>query len=149
MPKRHAQETNLSSGMFAQPPDVQAFMTMPLHNLETVNQVTALLLQSMQELTKREMEILQPSLERMNSGFGEVMRAESAQEMINKQAELYRLGMDCYADQTREMSHLSCKYCSDVFENLSKRWGQLFDASRPPVGAMQPLGRPHSQAQSG
>lgn len=101
--------------------DLDALVAAQMRNLETFQEVGAIVVDGLKLLAEREAELFKTHVERTKDSASELMGVRSLEDFVRAETELYRQTLECCAQQLSEISQLSCKCQGDALKKISER----------------------------
>jgi phasin family protein len=107
--------------------DVDAFLAAQRKNFEAVNVANRIAVEGIQVVAKRQAELIQESVDALQTASKELMAITEVNDRAAKQAELTKTAFEKSLANAKELSDLVSKSTADSFDVVSKRVVEGFD----------------------
>ncbi len=101
--------------------DMEALMAAQRKNIEALTQANQVAIQGMQEVARRQSEILAQAMQEVSTVAQQLSSASSPQEMGSKQAELVRQAFERALANMRELAEMVNRSNSEAFNVINQR----------------------------
>ncbi|MCW9032993.1 MAG: phasin family protein [Alphaproteobacteria bacterium] len=117
--------------------DIQPIMEMQRKNIEAVVAANKLAVEGIQAVFKRQGEILQKTLEEVNSTVTNVTSAGNVQDSVIKQTEVLQTALDSALGNMRELAEMVSKSNTEAFETVNKRFSENLEEIKAEVSKLK------------
>ncbi len=117
--------------------DMEPLMDAQRKNVEAVVAANKLAVEGVQAVFKRQGEILQKTLEEVNSSVTDVTSAGSVQDSVVKQTEVLQKALDGALGNMRELAEMVNKSNTEAFETVNKRFTENLEELKAQVSKIK------------
>lgn len=110
--------------------DVETIVASQRKNIEALTQANKLAFEGLQNVVKRQVEILRQSIDEVTHLSKDIVEPGTPHEKAARQAELTKEAFERALVNARELTELITKANSDAFDLLNKRFSQSLDEAR-------------------
>jgi len=110
--------------------DVETIVASQRKNIEALTQANKLAFEGLQNVVKRQVEILRQSIDEVTHLSKDIVEPGAPHEKAARQAELTKDAFERALVNARELTELITKANSDAFDLLNKRFSQSLDEAR-------------------
>jgi phasin family protein len=110
--------------------DVETIVTNQRKNIEAVTQANKLAYDGLQNVVKRQIEILRQTMDEVAQVTKDISEPGTAQDKAAKQADFAKDAFERALSNARELAEMIAKANSDAFDLLNKRFTQSLDEAR-------------------
>jgi phasin family protein len=115
--------------------DMDAVMAAQKRNIDALNAANQLAVESMQAVSKRQMEIFQKTMEEAQSSLKDLMGAGAPEDRVAKQTELMKAAFETAISNAREVSEMMTKSQVEAADVLNKRFVESLDEMKKLMAA--------------
>ena len=110
--------------------DVESLVSNQRKNIDALTQANKLAFEGLQNVVKRQVEILRQTIDEVAQVAKDFSEPGSAQDKAAKQAEFAKDAFERALANARELAELIAKSNAEAFDLLNKRFSQILDETR-------------------
>lgn len=110
--------------------DPDAILAANKKNFEAVAQANQIMIESVQAVAKRQVEIIRESTEQASAAIQEMVKAGAPEEKIAQQADLMKGALEKAMSNARELAELAAKSNQEAVDVINKRVGESLEEIR-------------------
>ena len=117
--------------------DMDAFVAAQKKNLDAMTKANQTAFEGVQAISKRQMELMQTTMEDLQTLAKSAMEGGEPQEKVTKQAEAAKAALEAMIKNMREIAEMASKSNTEAFEHINKRLAELMEEVQGVVKSAQ------------